>query len=119
VAPTNTRVGAQARPGNLAVRELLIDSDPESSTPSHSPVSVPGGVDLIPTAQPNPGIIGSGPATRLATSQQAPTYEFGHFTCDDEVTRAFLVANVRGPSVGSIFELVAVSYRVSRPDSPA
>ncbi|KAK5081466.1 hypothetical protein LTR24_008165 [Lithohypha guttulata] len=107
----NARVGAQDRQGNLAVRELLIDSDPESSTPSHSPVSTLGGVDLTSAAQPNPGVIGSGPAARPIASQRAPTHEFGHFTCDDDVTRAFLVANVRGPSVGSMFELVAVSYK--------
>jgi len=109
----NARVGAQARQGYPAVRELLVESDPDSSTAPSSPVSDPGGVNLTFLAQPNPGVIGSGPATRPIADHRAPIYQFGRFTCDDEATRAFVVSGVCGPSVGSLYELIAVSYRVS------
>ena len=110
----NARVGGQGRQSHPAVRELLVDSDPEFSTASNSPLSDIGGIDLTITPQPNPGVIGSGPAIREPINHQATGFEFGRFTCDDDTTRGFLVANVVGPSIGSMYELVAVSYKVSQ-----
>ncbi|KAK5942152.1 hypothetical protein PMZ80_006107 [Knufia obscura] len=65
----------------------------------------------IPTAKPNPGIIGSGAVRQSISTYTAPVFQIGRFTVNDQATRAFLVAGVSGPSVGWMYEMIAVSYK--------
>lgn len=71
----------------------------------------------IPTAKPNPGIIGSGAVRQSISTYTAPVFQIGRFTVNDQATRAFLVAGVSGPSVGWMYEMIAVSYKVSHKHS--
>lgn len=119
---TNARIGAGIgiRPGILAtspVRSLVLDSDPDD-TPSTSPSYPSDGLTF--TLQADPGVIGQPPRpTRYVvrpTPSQGPAkfvVNFGTFTIDERVSRAFVVYGLDTATAFQKYEYIAASYRVS------